>query len=329
MTIKESIPIIVALIAAALSLITALLSAYLASRTKKLESELADMKAEKDARRDYEYEARKHLYKQCEPLWFQLVEYSESALKHISQLATAAKEGRLGPGKTLFADPKGYYTASTVYKLISPIVIYRLIQRRLTLFDLDLDSDIKTRYLLAKQLYVTFTEHWEFAAIEPTIDYAPESNVSVHDQKKHPEKYYRQGVSEGWLDTMLDSLVKSEPDGSLRCATYGEFKAVHDTKYSKDKTFSVADLFFEFHPKSRPVLWRILITQAHLYEALIRTRGMRLFQLDKNKRVLMTITGKDKFDWRRSKDETTDEKVLIEPFAVAQKYLRQHLENLF
>ncbi len=34
---------------------------------------IADEKAEKDARRDYLYEARKRLYQEYEPLFFQLV----------------------------------------------------------------------------------------------------------------------------------------------------------------------------------------------------------------------------------------------------------------
>jgi hypothetical protein len=32
---------------------------------------------------------------------------------------------------------------------------------------------------------------------------------------------------------------------------------------------SVADLFLNFHPEKRPILWRILVTQAHIYKALI------------------------------------------------------------
>ena len=45
-----------------------------------LRANLAQAKAEKDARIDYEYEARKRLYHECEPLLFQLTEVTASAL---------------------------------------------------------------------------------------------------------------------------------------------------------------------------------------------------------------------------------------------------------
>ena len=57
-------------------------------------------KSEQDARRDYEYEARKRLYQECEPLFFKLVETSETALTHIKNMAKRAK----GEDKLMFSD---------------------------------------------------------------------------------------------------------------------------------------------------------------------------------------------------------------------------------
>lgn len=49
----------------------------------RLQALLAERKADLDARRDCDYEARKRLYKECEPLLFRLAEASENALRRI------------------------------------------------------------------------------------------------------------------------------------------------------------------------------------------------------------------------------------------------------
>jgi uncharacterized protein YxeA len=76
--------IIIAIITSVISLVTAAVTAIFTrkndSRLKYLENKLAIERAEQDARRDYEYEARKRLYQECEPILFQFAELSESAL---------------------------------------------------------------------------------------------------------------------------------------------------------------------------------------------------------------------------------------------------------
>jgi hypothetical protein len=84
---------IAAFIAAAASLIVALIS-Y--SGKRKSDRELAQLNAElietqerRKAQRDYEYEARKRLYSELQPLLFQLVEASDNAYWRIQGLARA------------------------------------------------------------------------------------------------------------------------------------------------------------------------------------------------------------------------------------------------
>jgi hypothetical protein len=92
----------VALIAAAASLIVALIS-HVSTRENQtaletLRRRFDDEKAEKDAKRDYEYDARKRLYEQCGPILFQLVEHCEAAYFRITGLAQTAKLQNLEPG---------------------------------------------------------------------------------------------------------------------------------------------------------------------------------------------------------------------------------------
>jgi hypothetical protein len=66
------------------SAIAGVLTYFQNKKLKHLESELANKAAERDARRDYEYEAKKRLYHEIEPYLFLFSELSESALPYFS-----------------------------------------------------------------------------------------------------------------------------------------------------------------------------------------------------------------------------------------------------
>src|SRR5260221_58924 len=82
--------------------------------------------------------------------------------------------------------------------------------------------------------------------------------------------------------------------------------------------FAIIELYRNFHPKTRPVLWRVLVTQAHIYEALLRTREMKLTDLgnDPTPKLIQPLSEKERldFDWRQSSEEATDDEVLKQPF---------------
>ena len=122
------------------SLGISILSIYLTKNNdvtlEKLKSKLEIEKAEQDARRDYEYEAKKRLYQECEPILFQFAELSESALRRIYALARNAKDGNLGPDK-YWLSTDHYFIRSTTYRLISPMAAFKLLQHRLTNIDLN------------------------------------------------------------------------------------------------------------------------------------------------------------------------------------------------
>jgi uncharacterized membrane-anchored protein YhcB (DUF1043 family) len=74
----DIIDISVAVIALVASIITAVVTAIFSKRNdirlKQIEHELDTKKAEQDARRDYEYEAKKRLYQESEPILFQFAD---------------------------------------------------------------------------------------------------------------------------------------------------------------------------------------------------------------------------------------------------------------
>ena len=97
-----------ALVAAAGAVVVSLVGFWSARRSESvsrrsaadlelLKAALSDQSALRNARVEYEYEARKRLYTECGPLLFQLAELAERALGRIAGLAHSAAEGNLDP----------------------------------------------------------------------------------------------------------------------------------------------------------------------------------------------------------------------------------------
>ena len=221
------IEIVLAVIALVSSIITAGVTAIFARRNeirlKHLEHDLAIKRAEQDARRDYEYEARKRLYQECEPILFQYAELSESALRRIYALARNARDGNLGPHR-YWLSTDHYFMRSTIYRLLAPMAAYKLLQRRLTTIDLELDHSINIQYNLAKKLYYTLSSSPDLARSKPVIPYDPDqigaelNTITESERKenrtKYPEKFWLQGLKVGKLDTLTENLIVS--DGSYQ-----------------------------------------------------------------------------------------------------------------
>src|SRR5215212_8480158 len=283
-----------AIITAGISAGISVLSIYLTKKNdvtlEKLKSKLEIEKAEQDARRDYEYEAKKRLYQECEPILFQFAELSESALRRIYALARNAKEGNLGPDR-YWLSTDHYFIRSTIYRLIAPMAAFKILQHRLTNIDLKLDQSINIQYILSKILYYTFSSSPDLARSKPAIPYDPdqigaESKGLEESTKKeritrYPEKFWLQGLKVGTIDILSETLILSEKgnenNNNIRIKSFGEFEqqffkkgetaVSHDS--NNNNTFEVIfTIFSYFHPKTRPVLWRVLITQACLYNAI-------------------------------------------------------------
>jgi hypothetical protein len=329
--------VLVALITGFASLVISCLNAFFSYRSKIKETELGDLNAERKARRDYEYEARKRLYQECEPLLFELYQLSIGGMKRVGSLARSAREGYLSKGTRGWLAVEDYYTLSTVYKLTAPLAIVRILQRRITLVDLTLDARIREQFLLANCLYSTYTSDFKLAAIKPTLKYDPNAEFNVdadHSERcrTQPEIYCRQGLSVGRLDTAIDALIVTDKKGSFRCMSFGKFEAQYkDAASGFHREFSeVVALFLNFHPRTRPILWRLLIAQLYLYSTIIRNSETRLrgdnttgnLQISQHDR-------KKRYDWRQSPGEATDEQVLVQPFEVAEKYLTKRLARAF
>lgn len=318
--------IIVSLISGVVSISGIILSIRLNnSKAKEIEilkNHLTQETSEKNARRQYEFEARKKLYQEYEPLLFQLIETSDDALYRIKSIARAAKNGNLNDDGWLSVFE--YYAKSTIYKLFVPLAIYKIMQKKLTLVDLTVDSHLELRYRLAKQLYITYTDDFEFAKIINPIMYDPNNPEWQELREENSITYWRQGLPMGLLDIILDILIEKTNGEKERVIGYGEFEKKLITNESAKNDINLAkDIYLNFHPAERPVLWRILISQAQIFKALINLQNAKQeISINKVKKELFYDKNESiaDFNWKNTDDLDSE---IEEPFLVATEYLKK------
>lgn len=271
----SDLKIIVALAAAIASVLVSLIS-FVSMRSnqrdiEKLKAKLADSKSEADAKRDYTYEALKRLYSQYEPIRFHLVEACESSQELIAQLAKIASTDEVGD---IGRFPRGnYLRISRVYHLLLPAVYFKIVQTRLTLIDLEASRSTFLQYLLAKQIYVLFTRDSEIADFFSLV-YTPYVQGWRELRSQNPQRYRRQGFTTGRLENTLSIFLKSSSDELPNILSFGEFETLissTDQPNYNSPLGAAMDLFDEFDPITRPVLWRMLLAQSILHALFIRS----------------------------------------------------------
>jgi hypothetical protein len=193
---------------------------------QRLQHQLDEQKSERDARRDYEYEARKRLYHECSPLLFQLTDQAASALSRIRGLAASASQGELDPGPNswLTSSRDRYYRRSTEYRLLAPCATQKLLQQRLTRLDLTLDTEIYIAYTLARAAARVLGDDFDLAQAQPALAYDPHNVEAEERISSEPQVYRQQGVPRGILDNALEALIVREADGASRVMSFLEFE---------------------------------------------------------------------------------------------------------
>lgn len=293
---------VIALITAAASLVvsvtTAAVSASFRRRSEtelaQLQSQLTEEQSERAARRDYVYEARKRLYAEFQPVLFQMVERCSGAVGRIKGMAEGTRTGlilrpsRLGAGWQ--DDP--YHMISTCWDLLAPLALFRIGQQKLMGVDMSVDAVTGWQYLLAREYYSSWNMGDELAAEEPALPFNDE------------EQETREHILSGHLEQIADCLIRRDKQGQPSCISFSEFSSA----FFKVPEFIEAMAHItlpltNFHPQRKPVLWRLLLTQAHLYAAIIKTFGsvandrpQRIHPVDVSHRPNgMSLTGGPKF----------------------------------
>jgi hypothetical protein len=248
-------------------------------------SELSREDAIMKARTEYEYNARLSLYQRFEPLLFQLVDLANYALDRIKNLTkpsvwaefVLAESSQAGSGRPPMAKAD-YELVSTVYGLFAPLVIVRSMSRQLTLVDLSLEQRIELPYYVASHIYSSFNDDAKLAAMHPAVSYDPFHPEWRERRETCPETYWWQGLRMGRLENILDLLsIPGAELGGTRLCSFGEFERNYEHIQNEGKDWErkalgiASNPLVSFRPEKRPVYWRMLIAQACLYQALLRT----------------------------------------------------------
>ena len=99
------------------------------------------------------------LYEECEPVPGRRTRGKRPAADLESR--QKCTQGRPGSKRIRLACDPGYYFKSTVFWLLAPICMVKILQRRLTDVDLGLEPRLHLQYQLLKRLHQSFTD--EFA----------------------------------------------------------------------------------------------------------------------------------------------------------------------
>ena len=254
-------------------------------------------------------------------LLFQLIEASETALGHIKGIVS---RGEPTNGQ---AFREQYSLKTTAYYLLLPCAVFKMIRKRLTLVDLQVDPMIYTQYILAKSVYLSYTDDFKLAGSEP---YKPYVNDWRKKREENPQVYRRQGFPLGRLDNALDALINHEETGDS-FISFGEFEEKFDSVMENDVNSSLGtarDVFFEFRPHTRPVLLRILIVQALLYRCILELSRRRNMASDE---ILSLIKSTPEEEITKVDSSTSalnlDNGVVRKSFQVAKTYLDRHLKE--
>jgi hypothetical protein len=238
-------------------------------------SELLDENAARNARREYEFEARKRLYQEIEPLLFQLNEAAEEAFYRVKSLTRSARRDELK-----WLRGKGYYLRSTVHKLFVPAVVFRVVQRQMTFIDLRLDETIRTKYYLMKLYAYSFTDDFDIAnrikQRHPDFEYDPNEGTREMIQSD-PARYARQGLYVGVVENTADAMIK-EYEGKehkgLRPKAFGEYwDSVKLDDSMPGDIKQVVSLYSHFDSRSNPILAHILHAQACIARLILLSSG--------------------------------------------------------
>ncbi|WP_250033855.1 hypothetical protein [Paractinoplanes maris] len=324
----------IAVLAAGTSLLVALITAVLTWRTQRRVAELThrlqEQRAERDARRDYEYDAKKRLYAECEPVIFEAMELAETFRRRVLSLARAAANGGLAEDGSGWLAGNGYYFRSTAYYLLAPSTSVKLLQRRLTEIDLALEPRIAFQYLLLKEIFHSYTWDHDLARVDPAQPYEPDAVVAGAVAAAAPQRYRRQGLYLGVLDQIADELT-IRSDNAYHCKSLGEFWAEFerpDEKLGRRST-DITEFLSGFHPGRAPVLWRLLVSQYLLFGALLRTREGRPGSVDDTAGLLVTPDEAlaEGLDWRGAGSPLPIDRVRT-PVLVGHEYVRARLAYL-
>jgi hypothetical protein len=258
------------------------------------------------------------------------MEAAELARRRVVSIARSCRQGDVREDGGGWLGYPGYYFQSSVFLLFVPGAAFKLLQRQLTAVDLSLDQRVHRLYELFRLVFTSFTNDHDLSRERPPVPYRPDdADPGKPDRERllrqQPPIYRRQGLYIGTLERVIEALI-IERDEGFRSMTFGEFVTAWDDPQSAvaDVKGDLLDLLIGFHPRQRPVLWRLLITQALLYDTLLTTAGAGI----ETTPIPSSEVDVDQFDWRPEPQGGVSAQTVAEPIEVARTYLSRQFDSM-
>jgi hypothetical protein len=213
---------------------------------KGVETYLADQAAQ----RAYDWEARKRLYEAIGPLRFQLL------------LACRDMYGRVwshGKREDYSTSISGYYGQSTLYRILRPITLGLLIERKMAYADFAVDP--------AAVALIRFNFLYR-ACLSGEFLVKDHSRVNWDYQVEH--------VFSQSLDVAGESLVVEPKDQPARVMRFDEYEAKMASQAFVDRLDPFPDLLKGFTPSTKPLFWLRLVAAANLCRKYVGDHGQAL-----------------------------------------------------
>ena len=322
-----------------LAVISAGVAAIFQRKTVKLQHTLNLQKKEFDKQTDYEFDAKKRIYEKCSPLMFNLVNLSEGALFKIHDLVEENRRGALNSKENLGDEGYNIFKASLFFRLFAPMACFKLLQERLTSFDLKLQPRMYVQYTIAKHIFYSFSGDLVFAKIMGIENYARPDDENFTK---------REGLWAAQIDTLSEFFIIRDTDEDPRLLRFDEFKEKYKNwKNNKldsnkeaipDEELKIMEgMFFNFGLDTKPILWRILVHQSRMYLAVVNHLEEKLVkQIEEAKKENRSLVQEDnitarsillelmeKCDGELDKYLSDYEQALID----AKKMIRLHLSK--
>jgi hypothetical protein len=329
--LKDVATVATAVAAIVSALITGVFSVYLKKRAdRQVEQLKADLSYEntvKAARVDYEYEARKRLYKEVEPILFVAHRAVGSVQHRLSGLIDRTRDGKITTDQKNTWMRDKYYQRSTAYRLLLPMAYSKLLFQKLSELDFTLEPKIGHKCAALSLFRDIFVDHFDLAAVAGTqIPYDPYAGGIEEERDKNLGRYrFFQGLVRGEEDALLSLMISAGSETKIPI----EWPAFEQELEAKQSAMSKAyiplrDILISFHPTTHPVVWRALLSFLILSEFYVEAKHFSLEEYDE---ILSKHSWQD-FDFRGSGKYPQDDDAMVRShFEAAFKYIRHRLDE--
>jgi hypothetical protein len=182
-----------------------------------------------------------------------------------------------------------------LYGFAAPLVEYRHLayaaRRNIAL----LDGTTRLHFALLEAAASAVFNEVDLATLDPPIEYTPRVPGWRAKRLSNPQRYWWQGFSADRFDDAASFFLRSskaDPDADSLVLPEEFFQTYRRIYESSDRSLQqplglLANSFYGFTPKTRPVLWRLCVTLACLYCAALKNTHFDPDRCDVNQLELL------------------------------------------